>query len=90
VVILNGILSFFSLIGGGLSLLAARLVVMPEDRRFPYDYSHLEPLVYSVNGLLVLIMCVYAFIKGVKGIRQGGNAVDAGGVMGFAVVTGLF
>jgi cation diffusion facilitator family transporter len=90
VVILNGIFSFFSLIGGGLSLLAARLVVMPEDRRFPYGYSHLEPLVHSVNGLMVLIMCVYAFINGVEGIRQGGNAVDAGGVMGFAVVTGLF
>jgi cation diffusion facilitator family transporter len=90
VVILNGIFSFFSLIGGGLSLLAARLVVMPEDRRFPYGYSHLEPLVHSVNGLLVLIMCVYAFINGVEGIRQGGNAVDASGVMGFAVVTGLF
>ena len=56
VVILNGIFSLFSLISGGLSLLAARLVVKPEDRRFPYGYSHLEPLVHSVNGLMLLIM----------------------------------
>ena len=90
VVILNGIFSLFSLISGGLSLLAARLVVMPEDRRFPYGYSHLEPLVHSVNGLMVLIMCVYAFLNGVEGIRAGGNEVDAAGVIWFSVVTGLF
>ena len=89
VVILNGIFSLFSLISGGLSLLAARLVMMPEDRRFPYGYSHLEPLVHSVNGLMVLIMCVYAFINGVEGIRAGGNVVDVAGVIWFSVVTAL-
>jgi cation diffusion facilitator family transporter len=90
VVILNGIFSLFSLIGGGLSLLAARLVAKPEDRRFPYGYSHVEPLVHSVNGMLVLIICAYAFINGVEGIRAGGNAVDAQGVIWFSAVTGLF
>ncbi len=90
VVILNGIFSLFSLISGGLSLLAARLVVKPEDRRFPYGYSHLEPLVHSVNGLMLLIMCVYAFINGVEGIRAGGNVVDVVGVIWFSVVTAVF
>lgn len=90
VVILNGIFSLFSLIGGGLSLLAARLVAKPEDRRFPYGYSHLEPLVHSVNGLMLLIMCVYAFINGIEGIRDGGNAVDAAGVIWFSIVTAVF
>lgn len=89
VVILNGIFSFFSLIGGGLSLLAARLVTMPADRRFPYGYSHLEPLVHSVNGLMVLIMCVYAFINGVEGMRAGGHPVDVAGVIWFSVVTAI-
>jgi cation diffusion facilitator family transporter len=90
VVILNGIFSLFSLISGGLSLLAARLIVMPEDRRFPYGYSHLEPLVHSVNGLMLLIMCVYAFINGVEGVRAGGNVVDVSGVIWFSIVTALF
>jgi cation diffusion facilitator family transporter len=86
VVILDGIFSLFSLIGGGLSLLAARLVAMPENRRFPYGYSHLEPLVHSVNGLMMLIMCVYAFINGIEGVRAGGNVVDPAGVIWFSVV----
>lgn len=88
VVILNGIFSLFSLIGAGLSLLAAKLVVKPEDRRFPFGYSHVEPLVLSVNGFMVLVICVYALINGLEGIRTGGNPVDPEGVIWFSIVSG--
>ncbi|NGP53143.1 cation diffusion facilitator family transporter [Thioalkalivibrio sp. XN8] len=88
VVILNGVFSLFSLIGAGLSLLAARLVVRPEDRRFPFGYSHIEPLVLSVNGFMVLVVCIYAFINGIEGIRAGGRAVDPAEVMLFGAVSG--
>ena len=87
VVILNGIFSSFSLIGSGLSLLAAKLVVKKENRRFPFGYSHVEPLVISVNNLMVLLICLYALINGIERIRAGGNAVDAEGVIWFAVVS---
>jgi hypothetical protein len=36
-VILNGIFSVLSLISGGMSLLAAKLVMRPEDSRFPHS-----------------------------------------------------
>jgi len=88
VVILNGIFSLLSLIGAGLSLLAAKLVVQPENRRFPFGYSHLEPLVLSVNSFMVLLICMYALINGIERIRAGGNAVDAQGVIWFGLVSG--
>jgi cation diffusion facilitator family transporter len=88
VVILNGIFSLFSLIGAGLSLLAAKLVVKPENWRFPFGYSHVEPLVLSVNSLMVLLICVYALINGIERIRAGGNEVDAEGVIWFGLVSG--
>ena len=88
VVILNGIFSLLSLIGAGLSLLAAKLVVQPENRRFPFGYSHVEPLVLSVNSFMVLLICVYALINGIERIRAGGNAVDAEGVIWFSLVSG--
>jgi len=88
VVILNGIFSLLSLIGAGLSLLAAKLVVKPEDRRFPFGYSHVEPLVLSVNSFMVLLICLYALINGVERIRAGGNAVEAEGVIWFGLASG--
>jgi len=89
VVILNGIFSVLSLISGGLSLLAAKLVARPEDSRFPFGYAHVEPLVLSANGLMVLVICVYAFVNGVEGVLAGGHEVSAMGVIAFGAVSGL-
>ncbi len=88
VVILNGIFSLLSLIGAGLNLMAARVVAQPENRRFPYGYSHVEPLVLSVNSFLVLLICLYALINGIERIRTGGNAVSAEGVVVFGLLSG--
>lgn len=88
VVILNGIFSLLSLIGGGLNLMAAKVVAQPENRRFPYGYSHVEPLVLSVNSFLVLLICLYALLNGIERIRAGGNAVSAEGVVVFGLLSG--
>ena len=88
-VILNGIFSVLSLISGGMSLLAAKLVMKPEDHRFPYGYAHIEPLVLSANGLMILVVCVYAFVNGIKGIFAGGQEVGASQVIMFGGITGV-
>jgi len=89
VVILNGVFSLVSLIGSVLYLTAARLVTRPADRRFQYGYAHVEPLVSGANGLLVLVICVYAFINGIEGLRAGGDAVSPASVVWFGAVTGV-
>jgi len=89
VVILNGIFSLVSLVGSVLYLAAAKLVTRPADRRFQYGYAHVEPLVNGVNALLVLVICVYAFVNGVEGLRAGGDEVDAGSVVWFGALTAV-
>jgi len=89
VVILNGVFSLVSLIGSVLYLTAARLVTRPADRRFQYGYAHVEPLVSGANGLLVLVICIYAFINGVEGLRAGGDAVSPAGVVWFGALSGV-
>ncbi len=89
VVILNGVFSLVSLIGSVLYLTAARLVARPADRRFQYGYAHVEPMVNSVNGMLVLVICVYALINGIEGLRAGGSEVDAASVVWFGALTGV-
>lgn len=89
VVILNGVFSLVSLIGSVLYVTAARLVTRPADRRFQFGYAHVEPMVNSVNGMLVLVICIYAFINGIEGLRAGGSEVDAASVVGFGALTGI-
>lgn len=89
VVILNGIFSMFSLMGSGLNLAASKLVTRPEDEKFQYGYGHVEPLVLCVNALMMCVICLYALINGIDGIRSGGHAVDAGRVIWFSVVSGI-
>jgi len=89
VVILNGIFSLVSLIGSMLYVTAARLVARPADRRFQYGYAHVEPMVNGVNGLLVLVICLYALINGIEGLRAGGDEVDAASVVWFGGLTAV-
>jgi cation diffusion facilitator family transporter len=88
VVILNGVFSMVSLVGSALYLTAARLVNRPADRRFQYGYAHFEPMVSGANGLLVLVICIYAFINGVEGLRAGGDTVSPAGVVWFGALSG--
>ena len=90
VVILNGIFSMFSLMGSWLNLTAARLVARPADKRFQYGYWHVEPMVHCVNALMMCIICLYAFVNGIEGLRQGGAPVDNIRVIAFSVVTAIF
>jgi cation diffusion facilitator family transporter len=87
VVILNGVFSLVSLVGSVLYLTAAKLVSRPADRRFQYGYAHVEPLVNGVNALLVLVICIYALVNGIEGLRSGRDAVDAGSVVWFGALT---
>ena len=89
VVILNGVFSLVSLVGSVLYLTAAKLVSRPADRRFQYGYAHVEPLVNGVNALLVLVICIYALVNGIEGLRSGRDAVDAGSVVWFGALTAV-
>jgi cation diffusion facilitator family transporter len=87
VVILDGVFALISLVGSALYLLAARLVTLPSDRRFQYGYAHIEPLVNSINGLVMGMVCVYALLNGIGGLRGEGNPVDPAQVIVYGLVT---
>lgn len=68
----------FDTIDAGMSVLAlvvSRLLLRSGSKRFQYGYWHLEPLVALFNGSILLAICVYAFINGLKGMLAGGNVV---------------
>ncbi|MGI4985629.1 MAG: cation diffusion facilitator family transporter [Janthinobacterium lividum] len=56
-----------------LSLFVARLLARDGSRRFQYGYWHLEPLVAAFNGSILLLLCLYAIVNGIRGLLTGGG-----------------
>lgn len=90
IVILNGVFALLNLVGASISLLAAKLVVRPADKIFQYGYSHVEPLVHCVNALMMMLLCFYALINGVEGLRAGGHLVNSRHVIWFSIIGAVF
>ncbi|MGF1545763.1 MAG: cation diffusion facilitator family transporter [Thiotrichales bacterium] len=74
-ILLDGFFSFLSMGMTGLSLFTSYLIQRPEDRRFQFGYAHLEPLMNSVNGIVILAVCSYSLVSGVSGLLSGGNRI---------------
>jgi predicted Co/Zn/Cd cation transporter (cation efflux family) len=71
----------YSLADAGLTMVAfyaARLIARGADRRFQYGYWHIEPMLGFVNGSVLLLACIYAFIDGVDTVLMGGREVSFG------------
>ncbi|OAN13128.1 cation diffusion facilitator family transporter [Photobacterium jeanii] len=86
-ILLDGMFSLLSMGMTGLSLYTAYLVTKPDDRQFQFGYAHIEPLINVVNGLLILITCLLAFIGGVQSIVEGGHDIVLEHALVYAVIS---
>lgn len=88
-ILLDGMFSLLSMGMTGLSLYTAYLVAKPDDRQFQFGYAHIEPLINVVNGLLILLTCIFAFISGVQSIVNGGHDIVLEHALVYAVISTL-
>lgn len=75
------------------SLLTMKMIVKGENDRFQYGMWHVEPLLIFINGLILGITCIYAFVNGLTELFAGGtqSAFGPGAVFaGIAFVLSLF
>ncbi|PSV27007.1 MULTISPECIES: cation diffusion facilitator family transporter [unclassified Photobacterium] len=86
-ILLDGMFSFLSMGMTGLSLYTAYLVSKPDDEQFQFGYAHFEPLINVVNGLLILVTCLFAFVTGIQTIMQGGHDIILGDAIVYAVLS---
>jgi cation diffusion facilitator family transporter len=86
-ILLDGMFSLLSMGMTGLSLYTAFLVSKPDDKQFQFGYAHIEPLINVINGLLILITCLFAFISGVNTILDGGHELVLEHALVYAVLS---
>lgn len=88
-VVFDGFVCLVSVGLGALSVVTSRYIYKDDDEIFQFGYVRFEPMVNLFKSLVLVLVCVYAFINAVSSLFSGGYEVEFGGVTvysGFALV----
>lgn len=80
----------YSLVSVGLSLLSlyvCNFIKVNNNKKFPFGKYILEPLVISINSVVIIIMCLVSLVDAIKVLVGGGNAVSPGLAIVYSVVS---
>lgn len=86
-IMFDGVYSCISLIMSGLTLWVSKLVVRPDDDRFQYGYTHLEPLLNVIKSVIISGTCIYAVTEAVSSVLDGGRLVDLSAAITYACIS---
>lgn len=82
----------YSLISLGLALfalIATNFINKKDFRNYPFGKSTLEPIIVIIKSLVLLIMCSITLFSAVKQVINGGNNVEEGFALGYALISSI-
>lgn len=88
-VVFDGFVCLVSVGLGALSVVTSRYIYKDDDEIFQFGYVRFEPMVNLFKSIVLVLVCVYAFINAVSSLFSSGYEVEFGGVAvysGFALV----
>ncbi|TLD80306.1 cation transporter [Helicobacter sp. MIT 11-5569] len=89
-VIFDGFVALVSVGLGALSVITSRYIYKEDDDIFQYGYVRFEPMVNLFKSLVLVFVCIYAFIDALKSIIHGGYAVELGGAAIYSLCAFIF
>lgn len=89
-VIFDGFVALISVGLGALSVITSRYIYKEDDDIFQYGYVRFEPMVNLFKSLVLVFVCVYAFINALQSIIHGGYAVELGGAVAYSLCAFVF
>jgi len=91
-ILFDGVYSLISFFMTLLTLKVANLVARPDDDRFHFGYTAIEPTLNLFKSLIVIVTCVFAVFGAVNRLHDGGHSAEYGLaiVYGALATTGCF
>lgn len=89
-IIFDGFVALVSVGLGALSVITSRYIYKEDDDIFQYGYVRFEPMVNLFKALVLVIVCVYAFISAFSSVLSGGYEVHLGGAVIYSVCAFIF
>ena len=77
-ILFDGIYSLIAFCVTLLTLKVAKLAERPDDERFHFGYTSIEPTLNLFKALFILVACVYAAVEAIKRLLAGGNSAEYG------------
>lgn len=85
-ILFDGVFSTIDSAMSVLSVLVIRLMSRESTARFQYGFWHFEPLVATLNGAIILLLCLYAQLNAIISIIEGGHELPFDLATVYAVV----
>lgn len=82
----------YSLISLGLALfaiIATNFINKTDINKYPFGKCNLEPIIVILKSLVLLIMCSITMLSAIKQIFNGGNNVEEGFALGYALISSI-
>ncbi|MDO6638642.1 cation diffusion facilitator family transporter [Shewanella sp. 5_MG-2023] len=89
VIAFDGLYSLISLLLTILSLLAAKLIHSPKDKRFPNGKAMFEPIVIAIKGVVIMSLVIYSLFGAIDSLIQGVKPLDIGVASVFGLINTL-
>lgn len=77
-ILFDGIYSLIAFFVTLLTLKVAKLAERPDDERFHFGYTSIEPTLNLFKALLIIVACIYAGVAAVQRLIAGGNPAEYG------------
>lgn len=89
IILFDGIYSFLSVILSAISLLASEIIKKEDDKMFQFGRSQVEPITIVFKSLIIISICVYAFVNAINSLFEGGRSVSSPSAILYSVFTTL-
>lgn len=88
-ILFDGIYSFVSVGLSYAALQSAMFIKQANEEEFPFGKEMLEPLIIFFKNLIIIILCLYAFITSFQTLVSGGQEFDQSAAVFYAFLASL-
>lgn len=82
----------YSLISLGLALFAiitTNFINKKDFKNYPFGKYNLEPIIVIIKSIVLLIMCSITMVSAIKQVLNGGNSVEEGFALSYALISSI-
>ena len=85
----DGLYSFISLGLALFAIIATNFINKSDINKYPFGKCNLEPIIVIFKSLILLVMCSITMFSAIKQVINGGNNVDEGFALGYALISSI-